>query len=179
MDAARLYQKATEMNGLALLADAAAQAQDLSIFHPASPAAASIRSLFILVLAITGAIFLVVEGVLIFSIIRFRRRVSATTEPPQVYGSIPIEIAWTAAPMLIVFVLALILTRTEFEVRVNPDRPPRGSKPLHGDFRHWNNGRGLRSSAGSLRGRLFRDLSIRRRLRGGVGCGASGTGYFA
>jgi cytochrome c oxidase subunit 2 len=131
MDAARLYQKATEMNGLALLADAAAQAQDLSIFHPASPAAASIRSLFILVLAITGAIFLVVEGVLIFSIIRFRRRVSATTEPPQVYGSIPIEIAWTAAPMLIVFVLALILTRTEFEVRVNPDRPPRGSKPLH------------------------------------------------
>ena len=33
----------------------------------------------------------------------------------------PIEIAWTVAPMLIVFLLALILTRTVFEVRVNPD----------------------------------------------------------
>ena len=43
----------------------------------------------------------------------------------------PIEIAWTVAPMLIVFLLALILTRTEFEVRVNPDTPPPGSKPLY------------------------------------------------
>jgi cytochrome c oxidase subunit 2 len=43
----------------------------------------------------------------------------------------PIEIAWTAAPMLIVFLLALILTRTEYEVRVNPEQPPPGSKPLY------------------------------------------------
>ena len=43
----------------------------------------------------------------------------------------PIEIAWTVAPILIVFVLALILTRTEFEVRVDPDEPPAGSKPLY------------------------------------------------
>jgi hypothetical protein len=33
--------------------------------------------------------------------------------------------------VLIVFILALILTRTEFEVRVTPDRPPAGSKPLY------------------------------------------------
>src|SRR5271157_2033340 len=131
MNAARRYPEVTEMNGLALLADGAGSAQNLSIFHPASPSAESIRSLFILVLAITGAIFLVVEGVLLYSIVRFHRRAAETTEPPQVYGSMPIEIAWTAAPMLIVFVLALILTRTEFEVRVNPDRPPPGSKPLY------------------------------------------------
>ena len=30
-------------------------------------------------------------------------------EPPQVYGSKPIEIAWTAAPALIVFVLVLVI----------------------------------------------------------------------
>ena len=36
----------------------------------------------------------------------------------------PIEIAWTAAPALTVFVLALILTRTEFLVRVDPKAPP-------------------------------------------------------
>ena len=100
-------------------------------FIPPLLSAESIRSLFILVLAITGAIFLVVEGVLLYSIVRFQRRAPETTEPPQVYGSMPIEIAWTAAPMLIVFLLALILTRTEFEVRVNPDTPPPGSKPLY------------------------------------------------
>lgn len=119
------------MAGLVLLANGASPPQDLSIFAPASPAAESIRSLFLLVLAITGAIFLLVECVLLYSILRFRRGAAATTEPPQVYGSMPIEIAWTAGPALIVFLLTLILTRTEFEVRANPDKPPPGSKPLY------------------------------------------------
>jgi cytochrome c oxidase subunit 2 len=125
------------MVGFILLADGVSGAQNLSIFDPASPSAESIRALFILVLAVTGAIFLLVEGVLIYSIIRFRPRAAARpaagegTEPPQVYGSMPIEIAWTAAPGLIVFLLALILTRAEYEVRVNPDNPPPGAKPLY------------------------------------------------
>lgn len=120
------------MNDLFLLASGSDPTQDLSIFNPASPPTESIRSLFLLVLAVTGAIFLIVEGVLLYSIVRFRRRATDTTEPPQVYGSMPIEIAWTVAPMLIVFLLALILTRTEFEVRASPDQaPPPGSKPLY------------------------------------------------
>jgi cytochrome c oxidase subunit 2 len=114
-----------------LLAVDESSRQNLSIFDPVSPPAESTRSLFILVLAITGAIFLLVEGVLIYSIFRFRRRQRASMEPPQVYGSMPIEIAWTSAPALIVFLLALILTRTEYEVRVNPDNPPPGSEPLY------------------------------------------------
>ena len=48
-----------------LLADT--PTHDLSIFDPASPPAESIRDLSILVLAITGFIFVVVEGVLIYS----------------------------------------------------------------------------------------------------------------
>jgi cytochrome c oxidase subunit 2 len=91
--------------------------QSLSIFDPASPQAASIRSLSFLVLAITGFIFLVVEGVLIYVVVRFRwRGRSGTPEPPQVYGSKPIEIAWTAAPAIIVFILGLVTTRTLWEV---------------------------------------------------------------
>ena len=53
---------------------AEAQTQNLSIFDPVSPPAESIRSLSVLVLAITGFIFIVVEGILIYSIVRFRRR---------------------------------------------------------------------------------------------------------
>ena len=119
------------MSRLILIASGANEAGGLSIFDPSSPVAHAIRSLFILVLAVCGVILVVVEGVLIYSIIRFRRTSAETTEPPQVYGSMPIEIAWTAAPALTCFVLALILTRTEFLVRVDSKLPPAGSKPLY------------------------------------------------
>src|SRR5947199_271249 len=107
--------------------------QNLSVFSPASPPAGSIRDLFILVLAITGGILLLVEGVLVYSLLRNRRRAAAgEAEPPQVYGSTPIEIAWTAAPLLTVFVLFLVTARTEWEVRAGPDdRPPPGAHPLY------------------------------------------------
>ncbi len=107
-------------------------AENLSIFDPVSPSGNAIRRLFIMVLAITGGIFLLVEGVLLYNLFRFRRRSPHDgNEPPQVYGSLPIEVAWTVGPALIVFVLALITIRTEFEVRVDPTRPPPGSQPLY------------------------------------------------
>ena len=106
--------------------------QDLSIFSPVSPPAESIRTLSVLVFVITGLIFLVVEGVLIVLILRSRRRaVDDTTEPPQLYGSKPIEIAWTAAPALIVFILTLVTARSLWEVRVDPPTPREGSPALH------------------------------------------------
>src|SRR5262249_1117038 len=45
--------------------------------------------------------------------------------------SMPIEIAWTAAPALVVFVLILVILRTEFEVRANPAPPQPGDNALH------------------------------------------------
>jgi cytochrome c oxidase subunit 2 len=94
-----------------------------SIFNPVSPGGESIRNLSIVVLAITGLIFLIVEGVLLYCIFRFRRSAMTTKEPPQVYGSMPIEIAWTAAPALIVFVLVLVTARSLWEVNVPPPSP--------------------------------------------------------
>jgi cytochrome c oxidase subunit 2 len=107
--------------------------QNLSVFSPASPPAESIRDLFILLLAITGAILLLVWGVLVYALLRNRRRAAAgEAEPPQVYGSTPIEIAWTAAPILIVFILFLVTARAEWEVRPGPDdQPPPGAQPLY------------------------------------------------
>ena len=114
-----------------LLASADAAAQNLSTFDPVSPPAEAIRNLAVLVLAITAFIFVVVEGILIYSIIRFRRRAAAgTEEPPQVYGSKPIEVAWTAAPALVVFVLVLVSARTLWEVNVPPPSPREGDDTL-------------------------------------------------
>ncbi len=114
-----------------LLADGAAK--DLSIFSPVSPPAESIRTLSILIFAITGFIFVVVEGVLIYSVVRFRRRgksAEGAAEPPQVYGSKPIEIAWTAAPLLIVAIIVLVSARTLWDVTIDPPQPQPGDGTL-------------------------------------------------
>jgi cytochrome c oxidase subunit 2 len=109
----------------------ARRAENLSIFDPASPQAAAIRDLAFVVLAITLLIFLLVEGVLFYSMWRFRRAKTANaTEPPQVYGSHAIEIAWTVAPALIVLVLILVVARTEWEVGAEPPEPRAGDNTL-------------------------------------------------
>jgi cytochrome c oxidase subunit II len=106
-------------------------ADSRSIFAPVSPDAHSILNLAFLTLAVAGLIFLIVEGVLFYSIWRFRRRSDSDTgEPPQVYGSMPIEVAWTAAPTMIVFFLVLVTTRTLWEVEPNPPRPTAGDHTL-------------------------------------------------
>jgi cytochrome c oxidase subunit II len=100
------------------LANAGPLAHSLSIFDPASPSASSILDLAILVFAITGLILLIVYAVLYYSIWRFREPSGARSagEPPQVYASMPIEVAWTAAPTLVVFFLVLVTTRTLWDV---------------------------------------------------------------
>lgn len=114
-----------------LLAAVDGRMADVSIFSPASPQAGWIVDLAILTLAIIGIIFLVVEGILFYSIWMFRRRKSERTgEPAQVYGSEPIEIAWTAAPTMIVFFLVLVTTRTLWEVEATPVKPREGDQSL-------------------------------------------------
>jgi len=111
-----------------LLANAVAE--DLSIFHPVSPSGIAIAALAILVLAITGGIWLIVSSVLMYCVVRFRAQTGDTHEPPQVYGSMPIEIAWTAAPAIIVFILILVTTRTLWEVEISPPAPTAGDQTL-------------------------------------------------
>lgn len=82
-----------------------------NIFDPQATPAQSVYHLSLLVLTVCAAIFLVVAGLLTFTIVRFRRRVDDGREPAQVYGSNRIEIAWTVIPILIVFVLTMVTAR--------------------------------------------------------------------
>ena len=95
-----------------------------AVFSPVSTPASEIATLAWFTLAITLAIFLTVGGLLLYSVIRFRARPSdEQREPPQLYGSDPIEFAWTAIPLLIVFVLALTTVRTIFDVQAAVEPP--------------------------------------------------------
>ncbi|HET7106447.1 MAG TPA: cytochrome c oxidase subunit II [Candidatus Acidoferrum sp.] len=83
-----------------------------NIFDPQSTPADSIFHLSLFVLIICGLIFVVVVTLLVFAIVKFRARAGDSEhEPPQVYGSTQIELAWTVIPILIVVVLVLATTR--------------------------------------------------------------------
>ncbi len=73
----------------------------------ASETAQEVDGLFNLMMTIATGLFLLIEGVLIYSVIRFRRQKGDTTDGPPVEGNVPLEIVWTAIPTVIVFILAI------------------------------------------------------------------------
>ncbi|MGA7108519.1 MAG: cytochrome c oxidase subunit II [Terracidiphilus sp.] len=92
-----------------------------SILAPASTPAHEIYSLSQFVLMITGAIFVVVGGLLAFVVVKFRaRKGDAEHEPAQIYGSTQVELAWTVIPVLIVVVLFLTTARIIFAIQDAP-----------------------------------------------------------
>src|SRR5437879_4538066 len=96
----------------AAFADPVSPLSPTNIFAPASTPAKSIFGLSLFVLAVTGAIFLVVFTLLLYSVVKFRKRKSDDgREPPQVYGSNQVELAWTIIPILIVVALFMATAR--------------------------------------------------------------------
>jgi len=80
--------------------------------------AADIRRLFNITLAIAIPVFLLVEGLIVFAIFRYRRR-RADEMPEQVEGNHTLEIAWTVLAFVIVgvlFVLTLRALQTDYTV---------------------------------------------------------------
>jgi cytochrome c oxidase subunit II len=93
-------------------ADTAQTWSPTNIFAPVSTPAKSIFGLSLFILAVTGAIFLVVFSLLLYSVVRFRKRKNDDgREPPQVYGSNQVELAWTIIPILIVVALFMATAR--------------------------------------------------------------------
>jgi cytochrome c oxidase subunit 2 len=83
-----------------------------SIFSPEGTPARSIFGLSLFVLGICAAIFLVVSGLLLFTLIRYRHRPGdSDREPAQIYGSNQVELSWTVIPVLIIVVLFLATAR--------------------------------------------------------------------
>ena len=73
----------------------------------ASKEASEVDGLFNLMMTISTGLFLLVEGILIYSVIKFRRKKGDETDGPPVEGNVPLEILWTAIPTVIVFILAI------------------------------------------------------------------------
>jgi cytochrome c oxidase subunit 2 len=108
-----------------------------SIFSPASTPSQSIYSLSLFVLAITGGIFVVVGGLILYAAVRFRQRPDDDgSEPPQIFGSNQIELSWTIIPVLIVVVLFLATARMIFAIQDAP-RPPAALEVTVVGHQYW------------------------------------------
>jgi cytochrome c oxidase subunit 2 len=91
---------------LAQIAFAADEPAGLTPRGPDSPQAARIEDIYWLLVAVTGVIFVLVEGALILFVIRFRNRGRPrTVEGPQIHGATRLELIWTAIPTLILAVI--------------------------------------------------------------------------
>ncbi len=73
----------------------------------ASEEAAQVDALFNMMMTISTGLFLLVEGIIIVSAIRYRRRKGDTTDGPPVHGNIPLEILWTAIPAVTVLIISV------------------------------------------------------------------------
>lgn len=100
-----------------------------NIFEPLATPGQQERAIALLTLAITLGIFIVTGGLIVYSIWRFRRHEGdqSLQEPPQIYGSNQIEVAWTVIPILIVFVLIGVSVRVIAGVE-NASPSPAGVK---------------------------------------------------
>jgi cytochrome c oxidase subunit 2 len=87
-----------------------------TMFVPRSTPAEMILDVSWFVWSICTVIFVIMAGLMLWCIIKYRQRSGDTTEAPQIYGSNPIELAWTVIPTVIVFILFLVSARTIFEI---------------------------------------------------------------
>lgn len=73
----------------------------------ATEEASQVDNLFNTMMSISTGLFLLVQGLLVFSLFRFRRRKDDNTDGPPVHGNVPLEIFWTAIPAVVVLWLSI------------------------------------------------------------------------
>lgn len=85
---------------------------------PASPNASLVAGLYWIVFWMAVVVFVLVEGLIIYAVVRFRRR-SNDELPVQIHGNVRMEVAWTVGPALI----ALAIFGFSVQVMFTDQRP--------------------------------------------------------
>lgn len=92
-----------------------------SILDTAGPVADSEKGLFWFILAVATIVFVVVEAILIYSIVRYRERPNSPM-PKQTHGNNTVEIIWTVAPSIFLFAVLVGTIWTMFGLTQPTDR---------------------------------------------------------
>jgi cytochrome c oxidase subunit 2 len=97
-----------------------------------SPNADDIDTLYKLTLYIGIAIFLLVEGTLIWSLVKYRARRGGTAD--QIRGNTPLEIGWTVGAALILVVLTVVTFLYLDDIESPPASGPNGLSASQAQF---------------------------------------------
>jgi len=95
---------------------AACQQYPNSIFHPRTDTNRDIGVLFQILIWFGSIVFVVVEAILIYTLVRFRRR-GIARQPEHVHGNTTLEITWTIIPALILVFIAIPTVKTIFRTQ--------------------------------------------------------------
>ena len=96
-----------------------------STFGTAGPVARQQLLIFNVLIWVMLAVFLLVEGILLYAVIRFRRRPGQGL-PPQTHGHTTLEILWTIIPTVLILGLGVWTVIVLFEL----EQPPAGADTL-------------------------------------------------
>lgn len=89
--------------------------------EPASPGASHTLTAYYVVLAFTSVIFVLVEGLLVVFVIKYRRRGRArAVEGAQVHGHTRLELIWTVIPVVILAVIGTVVFLELPDIRSAP-----------------------------------------------------------
>jgi cytochrome c oxidase subunit 2 len=98
----------TFLVGMALVLTGLWLGQNVSLLPPAASLNAPVYDELFKVLFIIGAILLLgIVGLLLFSLIRFRRKPGDTSDGEAIEGNLPLEIVWTAIPAIVVLFIGI------------------------------------------------------------------------
>jgi cytochrome c oxidase subunit 2 len=86
----------------------------------AASAAGEVDALFLFILGVTGAFAVAIWAALIFLAVRYRRR-SPGDRPPEIHGSIALELTWTIVPFLLMVVMFVWGAKVYFAMNRPPD----------------------------------------------------------
>lgn len=82
-----------------------------------------ISSLYTLFFVVAVAIFLFVEGLIVYSVVRYRRRQGDDQLPPQIHGNNRAEALWTLIPLALVLALFVTSWQTLNRVEARSEAP--------------------------------------------------------
>ncbi|MBW3659665.1 MAG: cytochrome c oxidase subunit II [Actinobacteria bacterium] len=106
---------------LGLLLMACSLDQPQSALDPQGPYARDPHNLFVVVFWIAVAVFVLVQGLILYAAVKYRAKPDDDTLPVQVHGNTKLEILWTLIPALILAGIAVPTVRMVFELAAETD----------------------------------------------------------
>ncbi len=115
-----IRRASTVASAVLVLVALAACGRDLpnTTFNPHTEFGREIDALWNLLLNLGTVVFILVEALLVYALIRFRHR-PGQEEPAHVHGNTTLEILWTVIPALVLVFIAVPTVRTIFRTQRN------------------------------------------------------------